>query len=218
MHVSFPGESSEYRAARVRLLAREAALRRATEAVAAARRELPPGGLVPQDYVFAGREGAVRMSELFASGKHTLAIYSFMYGPDSERPCPMCSSLLDGLEGAAEHLAMNLNFVVVARAPLAKILAVAEQRGWRRLRLLSSHGNSYNRDYLGENEEGAQEPMLNVFRREGTQIRHRWGSELLYAPSEPGQDPRHVDSLSPLWNLLDFTPDGREGATVKRYP
>jgi predicted dithiol-disulfide oxidoreductase (DUF899 family) len=74
---------------------------------------------------------------------------------------------------------------------------------------LSSAGNDYNRDYLGETAEGWQMPMLNVFRRERGMIYHFWGSELLYAPTDPGQDPRHVGTIEPLWNLFDLTPEGR---------
>ena len=82
MSATYPGESAEYRAARDRLLEQELELRRAMEELAAARRALPPGGEVPEDYVFqgAGEDGSptdVRLSELFAPGKDTLAIYSF---------------------------------------------------------------------------------------------------------------------------------------------
>jgi predicted dithiol-disulfide oxidoreductase (DUF899 family) len=98
---------------------------------------------------------------------------------------------------------------VVAKADLPRLLAHAKQRGWRRLRLLSSGTNSYNRDYHGEAADGAQLPMMNVFRRDGDTIRHFWGSELFFAPSEPGQDPRHGDTLEPLWNLFDLMPEGR---------
>jgi predicted dithiol-disulfide oxidoreductase (DUF899 family) len=216
MSISFPGESPEYRAARDRLLQQEVALRRATEAVAASRRELPPGGVVPPDYVFqqAGPSGTptnVRLSELFMPGKDTLVIYNFMFprALDDEQPCPHCTSMLDALDGAAQHIAQRVNFRVVAKAPLPRILAHAHQRGWRGLRLLSSAGNTYNRDYFGESAEGAQMPMLNVFRREGEVIRHFWGSELLDAPTEPGQDPRHSDSIDPQLNLFDLTPEGR---------
>ena len=89
------------------------------------------------------------------------------------------------------------------------MLTFARERGWRRLRLLSSAGNSYNADYLAETSDGAQMPMLTVFRRDGDVIRHFWSSELLYAPSDPGEEPRHVGTLEPLWNLLDLTPEGR---------
>jgi predicted dithiol-disulfide oxidoreductase (DUF899 family) len=230
--ISFPGESADYRAARERLLDREAGLRRAMEAVAAERRNLPLGGAVPQDYVFQGAGSGgeltdVRLSELFAPGWDSLAIYSFMFprdpgddrpGPASgetaalrleDGPCPSCVALLDQLEGVADHASQHMNLVVVAKAPLPRVLTFARERGWRRLRTLSSAGNSYNRDYLAETAEGHQRPMLNVFHRQGDAIRHFWGSELLYAPTDPGQDPRHVGTLEPLWNLFDLIPEGR---------
>jgi predicted dithiol-disulfide oxidoreductase (DUF899 family) len=216
MSISFPGESPEYRTARDRLLQQEVELRSATEAVAAARRALPPGGIVPHDYVFqqVGKSGTsrdVKLSELFARDKDTLAVYSFMFprSLDDDRPCPSCTSMLDALDGAAQHISQRVNLVVVAKAELSHILAHAQARGWRYLRLLSSAGNTYNHDYFGETAEGAQMPMLNVFRRDGQVIRHFWGSELLYEPTEPGQDQRHTDSIDPQWNLFDFTPDGR---------
>jgi predicted dithiol-disulfide oxidoreductase (DUF899 family) len=232
MGVTFPGESAEYRAARDRLLDQEIELRRAMERVAAARRQLPPGGVVPEDYRLqgAGADGVpteVRLSELFAPGRDSLAIYSFMFprdpgddrpGPGEgrsarlpllESPCPSCTAMLDQLDGAAEHVSQLVNLVAVAKAPLPRLLAFAEDRGWRRLRVLSSVGTSYNRDYHGETPEGHQRPILNVFQRDGGTIRHFWGSELLYAPTDPGQDPRHVGTIEPLWNLLDLTPEGR---------
>ena len=232
MSTTFPGESSEYRAARDRLLEREMELRRAMEAVAAARRELPPGGPLPEDYVFQGKGPAgtptdVRMSELFAPGKDSLVIYSFMFPRDpsderpgpkggetarlplAESPCPSCTALLDQLDGAVEHASQHINLAVVAKSPLERVLAFAEERGWRQLRLLSSAANTYNRDYLGETAEGSQRPMLNVFHRDGGVIRHFWGSELFYAPTDGEQDPRHVGTLEPVWNLFDLTPEGR---------
>jgi predicted dithiol-disulfide oxidoreductase (DUF899 family) len=232
MSSTFPGESAQYRAARDRLLEQEIELRRAMEAVSAARRELPPGGAVPQNYVFqgAGADGHptdVSLLELFGPGKDSLVIYSFMFPRDpgderpgpragqtallklNEGPCPSCVALLDQLDGAAEHVSQHINFAVVAKSPLPRILTFAEERGWRHLRLLSSAANTYNRDYLGETPEGSQRPMLNVFRRDGEAIRHFWGSELFYAPTEPGQDPRHVGTLEPVWNMFDLTPEGR---------
>jgi predicted dithiol-disulfide oxidoreductase (DUF899 family) len=232
MTIAFPGESAEYRAARNRLLEQEIELRRAMEAVAAARRELPLGGAVPEDFVFegVGADGApteVRLSELFAPGKDSLVIYNFMFprsyggdrpGPASGRtallpveegPCPSCVALPDQLDGAAEHANQRLNFVVVAKAPLPRLLTWADERGWRHLRLLSSANNTYNRDYLGETAEGSQVPMLNVFHRDGETIRHFWGAELTYGPSDPGQDHRSVGTLEPLWNLFDLTREGR---------
>jgi predicted dithiol-disulfide oxidoreductase (DUF899 family) len=232
MSITFPGESADYRAARDRLLEQEIELRRAMERVAAARRELPPGGVVPQDYVFQGAaaDGSptdVRLSELFDPGKDSLVIYDFMFpryqgderpGPSggetarlplADGPCPSCAALLDQLDGTAEHVSQRLNLAVVAQSPLPRILTFANERGWRRLRLLSSAGNTFKRDYHGETVEGDQMPMLNVFHRDGGVIRHFWSSELLYAPRDPGQDPRHAGTIEPLWNLLDLTADGR---------
>lgn len=232
MKVTFPGESAEYRAARDRLLEQEVDLRRRMEAVAASRRALPPGGVVPQDYVFqgAGTDGSstdVRLSELFAPGKDSLVIYSFMFprdptdtspGPPTgqtslleleEGPCPSCTALIDQLDGAAEHAAQHVNLVVVAKTAFPRLLTFASERGWRRVRTLSSAANSYNRDYHAETAEGVQRPMLNVFHRDGDTIRHFWGAELLYAETDPGEDPRHVGTLEPLWNLFDLTPEGR---------
>jgi predicted dithiol-disulfide oxidoreductase (DUF899 family) len=232
MTVAFPGESAEYRAARNRLVEQEIELRRTMETVAAARRQLPLGGLVPQDYVFqtngpGGQLTAVRLSELFALRKDSLVIYSMMFPRDpdddspgpaagqtallplAEGPCPSCTAFLDQLDGAAEHASQRINIAVAAKTPIERLLTFAAERGWRRLRLLSSAGTTYNRDYLAEAPDGTQRPMLNVFRRDGQTIRHFWGSELFYAPTDPGQDPRHVGTLEPLWNLFDLTPEGR---------
>jgi predicted dithiol-disulfide oxidoreductase (DUF899 family) len=206
----FPNESAEYRAARDRLLEAEAELRGQIEAVAALRRELPAGGVVPQDYVFAGADGEVRLSELFAD-RDTLAIYNFMFPRtlEDDSPCPSCSSILESLDGAARHLAEWIGLAVVAKAPLPRILEYAEHRGWRHLRLLSSAANDYNRDYHGEADDGQQWPILNVFTRRDGEIRHFWGSELMTAPRAAGQEPRHVDFMWPIWNVLDVTPEGR---------
>jgi predicted dithiol-disulfide oxidoreductase (DUF899 family) len=230
--VAFPGESKEYRAARDELLEREIELRRAMEAVAEARRELPPGGPVPEDYVFqgAGPDGSatdVRMSELFEPGKDSLVIYSFMFpraaeddrpGPTAgetaklplaEGPCPSCVAMLDQFDGAIRHAGDRINFAAVAKTSADRLLTFGRERGWQHLRLLSSANNSYNRDYHGEGPQGGQIPILNVFHRDGDEIRHFWASELMFAPADPGQHPRHVGTLEPVWNLYDLTPEGR---------
>lgn len=215
--IRFPNESPSYRAARNELLDAEIRLRQRIEQVAAMRRRLPPGGTVPEDYVFEEGETMlsghpvarrVRLSELF--GDHdSVVIYNFMYGPQMENPCPSCASILDSLDGAAIHLAQRTNLVIVARSPIARIRQLAHSRGWRRLRFLSSSQNNYNRDYHGERPDGAQMPMLNVFVRRNGRIQHFAGSELLYAAHESGQESRHVDLIWPLWNVLDLIPEGR---------
>jgi predicted dithiol-disulfide oxidoreductase (DUF899 family) len=232
MTTVFPGEPAGYRVARNRLLEQEIELRRAMEAVAAARRQLPLGGIVPQDYVFQaqaqdGKVPGVRLSELFAPGKDSLVIYSMMFPRDpgddrpgpaggqtallplAEGPCPSCTAFLDQLDGAAEHVSQRVNLAATGKAPIKRILTFARERGWRRLLLLSSAGTTYNCDYLAETPDGEQQPMLNVFHRDGNTIRRFWGSELFYAPFDPGQSPRHVGTIEPLWNLFDLTPEGR---------
>jgi predicted dithiol-disulfide oxidoreductase (DUF899 family) len=226
----FPGESGEHRRERNRLLEAEIELRRALERVAAQRRALPPGGPVPDDYRFeqaTGDGGEVRFSELFAPGKETLVIYSFMFprysgdtrpGPQSgetaqlplaDTPCASCTSILDALDGAAPHLARRVNLAVVAKADPERIRTFARERGWRNLRLLSSRNNTYNRDYLAESADGEQAPILNVFVRDGDVIRHSWATELMFAPRDEGEEARHVDLIWPIWNVLDMTPEGR---------
>jgi predicted dithiol-disulfide oxidoreductase (DUF899 family) len=227
--IRFPGESEAYRRKRNHLLEAEAGLRRAIEQVAAQRRALPLGGLVPDEYRFEeasdGREVSFR--ELFEAGKDTLVIYSFMFprysgdtrpGPEegetarlalSETPCPSCTSILDSLDGAARHLTQRVNLCVVAKSEPDRIRNFARERGWRHLRLLSSRNNGYSRDYHAETPEGEQMPILNVFVRDGDQFRHTWATELMYAPRDEGMEPRHVDSIWPIWHVLDLTPEGR---------
>jgi len=227
-HLSFPNESTDYRTARNALLAAEIELRRHIEAVAAQRRALPPGGAVPTDYIFE-RIGAdmlpekVKLSELF--GKHpSILLYSFMYGPERAAPCPGCTHLLDGINGAALHARQRLPIYVVARSPLARLVALAKDRGWNNLVLLSAEENSYTSDYFGntaglteamriernhDRSRNFDEPIANIFRKEGDVVRHFWGSELTYALEEPGQNHRALDLVDPVWGLLDMAPEGR---------
>ncbi len=214
----FPGENEAYRTARDHLLEAEIELRRRIEEVAALRRRLPLGGEVLEDYAF--EEGAsdladtqtvraTRLPELFEPGKDTLLVYSFMYGPNMKRACPSCTSILDSLDGAAPHARQRVNLAVVAKSPIERIRRHARDRGWTNLRLLSSAATTYNRDYHAETPDGDQIPALNVFVRRNGRIYHFYNTEMLYLTPEPGQDSRHVDSLWPLWNLFDLTPEGR---------
>ncbi len=214
----FPGESPAYRAARTALLKTEEDLRRQVEAVAAARRRLPLGGPVPEDYVF--EEGprdyndraptrTVRLSQLFTPGKDTLVVYSFMFSQDMDHACPMCSSFLDGLDGNARHLEQRVNLAVVAKSPIERLRDFARARPWRNLRLLSSQKNAFNRDYHGDAEDGSQNSVIHTFVKRDGRVHHFYSSELAFAPSDPGQNPRHIDLMWPLWNVLDLTPEGR---------
>src|SRR5262249_45533808 len=145
-------------------------------------------------------------------GKDTLFAYNMMFprAPDEDLPCPSCTQFLDSFDGVVEHASQRINVVIIVKTALPRALEHARARGWGHLRILSSAHNTFNRDYHGESpDSGQQQPMLNVFRRDGGVIRHFWGSELLYEPPDPGQDPRHGDTIDPLWNLFDFTPEGR---------
>ena len=209
----FPNESQQYREARNELLEAEDALRAQVEHVAGLRRNLPLGGEVEQDYRFEEQDprGGVRsvgLEALFGPDKHSLLIYGFMFGPEMERACPMCTSFLDSLNGASPHIGQSMSLAVCARSPIDRLTDFAESRGWKNLRLISSASNSYQYDYLAEGEDHSQWPMANVFVRREGRIHHFWGSELLFRPYPTGNT-RHIDQLWPLWNVLDLTPEGR---------
>lgn len=204
--VRFPGESPEYRKARDALLAEEIELRRHIERVAKQRRSLPSGGIVPQDYQFVGEAGTVSFADLFGD-KQTLAIYSWMFGPQRARPCPMCSSLLAAWDGEALDVDQRISLVVTARSPIERLVDFKQERGWQHLRLYSDIAGDFTRDYVSAEDEDI--PAFNVFtRRDGT-IRHFWSGEMGGSTADPGQDPRGAPDLMPLWNILDCTPEGR---------
>lgn len=207
MTVSLPNETPEYRTARNALLAAESELRSRIEEVATMRRKLPKGGAIPQDYAFRSEQGApAPLSSLF--GPHdTLAVYSLMYGPNATEPCPMCSAFLDGLNGQIAHVSQKISFAVVAQNTAEKLTELKARMGWDNLSLYSAIGTDYQRNYLAQAEDGSQLPILNIFQREPDGIHHFWSSELFFEPSD--WHPRHIDSAWPLWNILDFTPQGR---------
>ena len=208
--VTFPNESAAYREARTALLAEEIELRRHIERVAEQRRTLPTGGEVKGDYRFEGEEGPVDFAGLFGD-KQTLVIYSYMFGPQRERPCPMCTSLLGAWNGEANDVGQRVALAVVARSPLAKLLAFKKERGWRDLKLYSDLNQAFSRDYHAIGEDGSDMPGFNVFtRRDGT-IRHFWSEEMGPTTADPGQDPRGAPDPAPLWTILDGTPEGRGG-------
>jgi predicted dithiol-disulfide oxidoreductase (DUF899 family) len=218
----WPNESEEYRRARDELLQAEIELRRREEAVADLRRALPLGGPVTGDYRFDSPSGPVAFAELFASGKDTLYLYNFMFIPGErglplETACPSCTSIIDAMDGAFRHLLDRLDVAIVAKAPLAQFAAWGEERDWRFAPLYSSAESTFNADYNAESADGAQLPVAHVFTRTDGRIHHRWSSELLAAPPDPGQHPRHVDYMWPIWKVLDLTDDGRGADWNPRY-
>jgi predicted dithiol-disulfide oxidoreductase (DUF899 family) len=206
--IRFPNESQEYRRARDALLAEEIELRRHIERVAEQRRALPPGGEVTADYRFDGERGPVGFADLFRD-KQTLVVYSYMFGPQRERPCPMCTSLLSAWDGEARDVEQRVALAVVARSPIDRLVAFKKERGWRSLNLYSDTTGEFSRDYHALSPEGGDDAAFNVFtRRDGT-IRHFWGGELGFDTADPGQDPRGAPDLMPIWTILDSTPEGR---------
>jgi len=221
----FPGESDAYRRARAELLAAEIALKDQIEQVAAMRRALPMGMPVPE-YIF--REGPtdlsrnnpadfsdVRLADLFTDGHETLIVDHLMFGAGGHQaffgmgddaPCPMCSMWADGYNAIAPHIEQRASFVLVAKAEIGVLRQWARQRGWDRLRLLSSHASTFNRDFNMEDAKGDQQPGLSVFSRtpDGT-VHHRYsiGAEF------DDHNGRGIDLYSPVWQLLDLTPEGR---------
>ena len=204
--VRFPNESGEYREARDALLAEEIALRRHIERVAEQRRALPPGGTVPKNYELIGESGPVRFADLFGD-KQTLAVYSYMYGPQREHPCPMCTSLMAAWDGEALDVEQRIALVMVARSPIERLLAVKKERGWQHLRLYSDVDGAFTRDCVSADD--ADVPGFNVLTRRDGSIRHFWSGEMGGSTADPGQDSRGAPDLMPLWTILDNTPDGR---------
>jgi predicted dithiol-disulfide oxidoreductase (DUF899 family) len=206
--MTFPNESADYRRARNVLLAEEIELRRHIERVAEQRRALPPGGEVTGDYRFEGERGPLDFAGLFGD-KQTLVVYSYMFGPQRERPCPMCTSLLGAWDGEARDIQQRVALAVVARSPIERLVAFKKERGWRDLKLYSDTNGSYSRDYHGIGEDGSDNPAFNVFTRRDGIIRHFWSGEMGSESADPGQDPRGAPDLMPIWTVLDATPDGR---------
>lgn len=205
---TYPNESDDYRRARKQLLAEEIDLRRRIERVAEQRRQLPLGGEIPEDYRFVGEDGPVRFSDLF--GRHnSLIVYNWMFGPERARPCPMCTSQLAAWAGEAADIQQRVALAIVAKSPIERLVAFKRERGWKDLKLYSSAGTSYNRDYHAETNPGDDDPALNVFTRRNGKIHHFWGAEMTGKTADPGQDPRGAPDTMPIWTLFDMTPEGR---------
>jgi predicted dithiol-disulfide oxidoreductase (DUF899 family) len=206
--VRFPNESDDYRRARNALLAEEIELRRHVERVAEQRRALPPGGEVTQDYQFVGEGGPATLKDLFGD-KQTLAIYSYMFGPQREAPCPMCTSFMKTWETKLPDVEQRIAFMFTARSPIKRLVEAKKAFGWRNIKVFSDLSGDYTRAYV--NPEDADMPGYNVFTRRDGKIRHFWAGEIFAVPGDPGQDPRGAPDTDPLWTLLDTTPEGRGG-------
>jgi predicted dithiol-disulfide oxidoreductase (DUF899 family) len=202
-----PNESDAYRHARQELLVEEIELRRHAERVASLRRQLPPGGEIPQDYRLVAEDGVeVTLSDLFG-GHDTLIIYSYMFGPQRESPCPMCTSLMGALDHKITDIRQRVAIAFIARSPIERLIDAKKARGWTDLPVYSDASGDYTRHYVSPDD--ADIPAYNVFTRRDGVIRHFWGDEITGDMADPGQDPRGPVDLDPLWHLLDTSPEGR---------
>ncbi|HEX8626076.1 MAG TPA: DUF899 family protein [Allosphingosinicella sp.] len=203
----FPNESAEYRTARTALLAEEIELRRHISRVAEMRRALPPGGIA-RDYRFLDAEGKeLGLADLF--GRHdTLFTYFWMFGPERERPCPMCTSFVGSLDIPARDIGQRLAIAILGRSPVARQLAFARERGWSNLQFYQTVGDGFARDYraLEGGDEGA---AVLMWQRRGDEVRLFCAAEGGAETADPGQDPHLAPDPTPLWTLLDWTPGGR---------
>src|SRR5258708_22925037 len=206
--VRYPNESDAYRQARTALLAEEIELRRHIERVAEQRRALPPGGEVRKAYSFVGENGPASFADLFG-GKGTLVVYNYMFGPQRERPCPMCTSLLSAWDGEVPDIQQRVALAVFARSPIERLLAFKRARGRHYLPLFSDASGEFSRDYHAPTKDGGADAAFSVFTRKNGTIRHFWGGEMGFESADPGQDPRGAPDLMPIWTILDVTPEGR---------
>lgn len=204
----YPNDSEAYRKARTVLLAEEIELRRHIGRVAELRRQLPPGGEA-KPYEFLDKDGKKRtLADLF--GRHdTLISYFWMYGPQRERPCPMCTALLNAVDAAARDLTQRVALAVIGRSPVSRQLAFAIERGWRFLDFYQCVGDDFPTDYRELHTDGEEWPQLDVWTRQGQSVRHFWGAAEMDGTADPGQDARNTPDPEALWTLLDLTPGGR---------
>lgn len=219
-------ESEQYLLKRDELRRAEIDLRAQRERVAELRRQLPQGPAV-EDYVFeevptkldAGDTPIqkTRLGQLFSRPDRSVVIYHYMFGKKQTKPCPMCTAWIDGINGVAHHLAQNLDLAIVAAADLATLRSYARTKGWTRLRLLSAGSSTFKYDLGSEDKEGNQDSAISVFTRDsdGT-IRHSYTGHPWLAPDIKE---RGIDELTPIWNLMDLTRQGRGSFYTKlEYP
>jgi len=205
----FPGASAEYDAARTALLADEIEFRRSMTRLTERRRALPPGPVISKNYRFKDEQAfEVGLLDLFGD-KNTLVTYFWMYGPQRERPCPMCTNWLGSVNGNAADIKQRVALKILGRSPVDRQYAFAQERGWRDLNFVQTIGDDYANDLGILMPDGSESPALVVFKRDGDKVRLFWASEMTKDMADPGQDPRDAPDIASLWSVLDLTPEGR---------
>ncbi|OJU09765.1 MAG: hypothetical protein BGN86_05765 [Caulobacterales bacterium 68-7] len=208
LQIPFPGASDDYRKARQALLTEEIEFRRHATRLTEQRRALPPGPVVEKDYRFKDENGEdVGLLDLFGD-KDTLVAYFWMYGPQRERPCPMCTNWLGSVNGNADDVKQRVALKILGRSPVERQNAFAAERGWRHLDFVQTVGDDFATDIGVLNDEGEWAALL-VFKRDGDKARLFWFSGMTPEMADPGQDPRDAPDIASLWSILDLTPEGR---------
>ena len=205
----FAGESPEYRKAREALVAEEIEFRRHMTRLTEQRRSLPPGPVIEKDYRFKDANGSeAGLMDLF--GRHdALVTYFWMFGPQRERPCPMCTNWLGAVNGNAADIKQRVALKVLGRSPVPRQLAFAQERGWRDLDFVQTIGDDYAKDIGSLKSDGSEWAAITVFKRDGNKVRLFWAAEMTPDMADPGEDPRLAPDVASLWSILDLTPDGR---------
>src|SRR3954469_10040772 len=173
------GTREEWLDARVELLKAEKEHTRRGDELARQREELP-WVRIEKNYNFETDEGAASLADLFR-GRSQLLIYHFMFGPDYTAGCPACSSIADGFNGFAVHLAHHdVTLAAVSRAPLAKLQGYKRRMGWT-FPWASSFGSGFNYDFSGSYTEEQQ-------REEGIDYNYQHEEPLAKEPSDSTPD------------------------------
>ena len=205
----FPGASADYIKARQALMAEEIEFRRHMSRLTQKRRALPPGPVIEQNYRFKDANGSeLGFAELF--GKHdALVTYFWMFGPQRERPCPMCTNFLGAVNGNADDIKQRVALKVLGRRPVAQQIAFALERGWKELDFVQTVGDGYARDIGALKDDGSEWAAIIVFKRDGDKVRLFWSAGMTSEMADPGEDPRQAPDVAALWSILDMTPGGR---------
>jgi predicted dithiol-disulfide oxidoreductase (DUF899 family) len=206
----------EWISARKKHLAKEKEFSRLRDELSRERRELP-WERVEKRYAFDGPKEQETLADLFGT-KSQLVVYHFMFGPENEAGCPHCSFWADHYDGMGWHLPQrDVSFVVISRAPLAKIEKFKKRMGWK-FKWLSSGANDFNYDLGVSFKEadvdagGAQynyEKLDDHFAdREGLSVFFKDDAGDVYHTYSTYA--RGIDLLNGTYNVLDLVPKGRD--------
>jgi predicted dithiol-disulfide oxidoreductase (DUF899 family) len=213
----------EWLAARIKHLEHEKELTRHRDRVTAERRRLPMVR-IEKVYVFDGPAGKQSLADLF-DGRRQLIVYHFMFAPEWEEGCPSCTGYVDALGDLTLLQERDTSFVLISRAPLAKIERYKARRGWR-WPWVSSYGSDFNYDFhvtLDESvapieynyrskaeHEQAGTPVpagAQPFEGHGLSVFFRLGDAVFHTYSAYA---RGTEGLTDAYSLLDTTPYGRQ--------